>query len=111
MEGMCMTPDEKRVARGDGDPDQSSPEQGKLWHETFPQGIDRSRLTQEQLQIWDEMYPEGVTTAFGLWEFGAVCAFELGDVPPQLNDWMRELGFDPGWPIEYLENVRRAGRC
>ena len=84
-----------------------TPMQRELWDRTFPEGIDRSRLTRDQLALWDEMHPDGAATAFGLWEFGAVCAFELGDVPPDLNDWMRALGFDPAWPLEYMENLRR----
>jgi hypothetical protein len=100
-----MAHDEKSPS--DGDRQKLTPEQRALWDRTFPDGIDRSRLTQNQLELWDTMRPEGVSTAFGLWEFGAVCALELGDVPPDLNDWMRALGVDPAWPLEYAENMRR----
>jgi hypothetical protein len=88
-------------------PDPLTPEQRKLWHETFPQGIDRSRLTPDELELWDEWFPEGVTTASRLWEFGYACMLELSGPPAVLIEWMTALGFDPAWPLEYMENMRR----
>jgi hypothetical protein len=105
MEVICVTPDESDLDRGD--PVRLTPEQRRLWHAAFPNGIDRSRLTADELELWDEWFPEGATTAFRLWEFGYACMLELSGPPAVLIEWMTALGFDPAWPLEYMENVRR----
>jgi len=88
-------------------PERLTKVQRDLWNATFPDGIDRSEFTPDQLELWDEFVPAGMTTAFGLWSYGAVCALELGNVPEALTDWLWALGFNPEWRGQYMENMRR----
>jgi hypothetical protein len=88
-----------------------TPRQRELWDETFPHGIDRSLLTPDELELWDEWFPEGATTASRLWEFGYACMVKLSGPPAVLIEWMTARGFDPAWPIEYLERMRAKHRA
>ena len=75
--------------------------------------FDVDRLDPEERQLWDEHFSGPPVGDEGplitIWSFGYACMLELNGPPAVVSDCLSKHDPD-NLILQYLENVRRAGR-